>query len=368
VNGVVSLRTLAGAFVLGDLVVLAVLMLLLLRRRGTGPDGAERLLGWAVRRLPAARAEWGLAMVAELAHIDGAATRWRFVLGCLRVVALPPQTTAGSSTMTGAALLAVLAGGVAVYRSVPAAHAFAAIFTALAGIAVLVASFRPDLAVRSPGGIGMRGFVLVGVPACIAVVLVGIGQYPEAGDDPLHLYTLVFALVLAAYAWIALFPPAPLRPAGGRVATRWALLAGLLAAGLWVLGSVAGDRAWNPAIAPVAFLAAQSVPAFAAAGSQRTAARGAALGLWTGLVAGVAFCVGLLAATYVSIGAYAAVPSLVADFRASGQASLGSYVVSDNLGAAVVMLVMLPAIGLAAGAGGGAAAGTLLSRRAEPAS
>jgi hypothetical protein len=233
---------------------------------------------------------------------------------------------------------------------------------------VLVAVFRPDLAVRSPGGVGMRGFVLVGVPACIGVVLVGIGRYPQAGEDPLHLYALVFALVLVAYAWLAVFPPPPLRPAGVRAVTAAALPAGLLAAGLWVLGSEAGDRAWNPAIAPVAFLAAQAVPAFAAAGTQRTAARGAALGLWTGLVAGVGHCVGLLVATYASIDAYGAVPSLVADFRASGQPSLASYMVSDNLGAAVFMLVLLPAVGLAAGAAGAAVAGHLLSRRAAPAS
>jgi hypothetical protein len=355
VNGAVSLRTLAGALVVGDIVVLAGLALLLLRRRRTGHDGAERFLGWAVRRMPAARADWGRAMVAELAHVDGTANRWRFVLGCLRVVALPPQPTGASPPVATAALLAALATGVAVYRSVPAAHAFTAIFTALAGIAVLVAAFRPDLAVRSPGGVGMRGFVLAGVPACVGAVLVGVGRYPLAADDPLHLYSLALALALAAYAWVAVFPPGPLRPAGAA-----ALWAGLLAAGLWVLGSVAGDRAWNPAIAPVAFLAAQSVPALAAAGTQRTAARGAALGLWTGLVAGVAYCVGLLAATYASLGAYGAVPSLVADFRASGQPSLASYMVSDNLGAAVVMLVMLPVIGLAAGAGGGAAAGGVL--------
>jgi hypothetical protein len=50
----------------------------------------ERYLGAVVRLLPASRRQWGRAMQAELAAIDGASERWRFVLGCTRVAALPP--------------------------------------------------------------------------------------------------------------------------------------------------------------------------------------------------------------------------------------------------------------------------------------
>ena len=42
------------------------------------------MLGYAVRGLPAERAEWGSAMCAELAGVSGAAARWAFSLGCAR--------------------------------------------------------------------------------------------------------------------------------------------------------------------------------------------------------------------------------------------------------------------------------------------
>jgi hypothetical protein len=50
----------------------------------------ERYLGAIVRLLPDGRRQWGQAMQAELATIDGTPERWRFVLGCTRAAVLPP--------------------------------------------------------------------------------------------------------------------------------------------------------------------------------------------------------------------------------------------------------------------------------------
>ncbi len=85
------------------------------------------------------------------------------------------------------------------------------------------------------------------------------------------------------------------------------------------------------------------------------------------MVSGVAYCVTLVAVTFASLDIYGHNAAVVAEFRASGQPSLASFVVSDNLGAAVVMLVVLPALGLAAGVAGAVGAAAV-SRRAVPGS
>jgi hypothetical protein len=78
-------------------------------------DGAARLLGWAVRLLPARRREWGRAMQAELAAIEPGPERRRFALTCTRAALSRPATVvkvgrpslvavavAGTVVMTGA--------------------------------------------------------------------------------------------------------------------------------------------------------------------------------------------------------------------------------------------------------------------------
>lgn len=49
----------------------------------------ERWLSMAVRFLPADRAEWGAAMLAEIEQVEPA-QRWRFALSCTRVALFPP--------------------------------------------------------------------------------------------------------------------------------------------------------------------------------------------------------------------------------------------------------------------------------------
>src|SRR3954464_4515694 len=70
----------------------------------------ERYLRAVVRLLPASRRQWGLAMQAELAAIDGTSERWRFVLGCTRVAVPPP---AGPGVVPALAIAAGAAGVVA---------------------------------------------------------------------------------------------------------------------------------------------------------------------------------------------------------------------------------------------------------------
>src|SRR5690349_16653459 len=76
------------------------------RRFLDGPteDAPLRLLRWAIGLLSPQRAEWGQAMLGELAHLDGGLRRMRFTLGCSgAALILPPwgRAAAGLWAMTG---------------------------------------------------------------------------------------------------------------------------------------------------------------------------------------------------------------------------------------------------------------------------
>jgi hypothetical protein len=71
------------------------------RRAGarlSGMDGPARLLAAASARLPQDRRDWGAAMAAELAQVQGRSARWRFAAGCARTAFFPPP---GSRTAVG---------------------------------------------------------------------------------------------------------------------------------------------------------------------------------------------------------------------------------------------------------------------------
>src|SRR5476649_1399779 len=83
---------------------------------GPRPDAPMRLLRWAIGLLSAQRAEWGQAMLGELAHIEGRARRWRFTIGCIgAALLLPPWGRASGAVL---AIVAVAVGSLGVYASV----------------------------------------------------------------------------------------------------------------------------------------------------------------------------------------------------------------------------------------------------------
>jgi hypothetical protein len=54
-------------------------------------DVAEIILAAAVQSMPADRAEWGRAMLAELEYLEGAWARFWFAIGCARAAVFPPD-------------------------------------------------------------------------------------------------------------------------------------------------------------------------------------------------------------------------------------------------------------------------------------
>jgi hypothetical protein len=83
-------------FVFAPLGIGALLLVTLMRRRtdqchGVPSDVAASALAWIIGSMSPSRAEWGAAMLAELAVVSGKYARWRFALDCAFVALFPPR-------------------------------------------------------------------------------------------------------------------------------------------------------------------------------------------------------------------------------------------------------------------------------------
>ena len=90
-------------------------------------DPPGRLLAAAVATLPDHRREWGMAMHAELAEVQGRSARWQFALSSARAaLRLPPLGGwLALALVTGVVAAAVAAAGPAVEAAVPGLGVFA---------------------------------------------------------------------------------------------------------------------------------------------------------------------------------------------------------------------------------------------------
>ena len=115
-------------------------------------DVPERLLRWAAGLLSAQRAEWGQAMLGELDHIDGRASRWRFAAGCAgAALLLPPWGRAAAAVW---ALAAVAAGAAGVYASVALRYRLGAgdwVFAVIALVFLVSFTLAAATLLRRPG-------------------------------------------------------------------------------------------------------------------------------------------------------------------------------------------------------------------------
>ncbi|HSV65041.1 MAG TPA: hypothetical protein VLJ59_03910 [Mycobacteriales bacterium] len=280
---------------------------------GEARDAPERLLAAAVTLLAADRAEWGRAMVGELAGLTTRSARWRFVLGCARVaVFAPPGRDAHGRTI-------------------------------VAGVAAAVAA-----------SVGLVGYGLVRYPG----VVTGAATWVELA---------VFLAVLGGYLTTAsrvvhrLSLPS-LRP------VRVALLAGVLVATLWVVVGVFASFGTQQYVNMLLLL---TVPvgslAVGAAGTWRgRAARTGrqAVFLWA-VGAGLVVFLGWVGMTLLTAGGpYDA--GLVRDFHTSGAPDLATYAVSDNMGAGMALLLLIPIKAVLFGLLGSVVAARLLPVAPQP--
>jgi hypothetical protein len=265
------------------LVVLAVTGAFRARRRR--PDGAAApdiptvAVGWAAGMMPVGREQWGQAMVGELGQYAGFA-RWRFALGCA-VAALGVPRHTGERWVVGSVLAASIASA------------------------------------------GLVGYGTVRYPGMVT----GTGTWLEVA---------AFGAVLVGFVVVTAIAvrPSPIGVSG--------VVYGCALAGVWIVVGRAAVSARSAAsmlllmILPVVSIAAGVLGARRA----RTRAAGRRTVVVSAVVAALVVFIVLTADTLITGGRpYDA--GQLQDFAASGYPDMATYAVSDDLGTAMVLLLLM---------------------------
>jgi len=254
--------------------------------RWSAVDPPGRLLAAAAAALPERRREWGMAMLAELAEIQGRSARWRFALSSVRAtLSLPP---AGGwpvlALAAGVVVASVAAIGSAVGAAVPGLTVFAVTFTGFVGAIVVAAVARPRrlrLPVPAP-----TVLVAGGVAASIAVTVIFLRRDPAAAEFLPPPAAVYLAAVLAGCLWVTVASPRWL--GANRLGPHLGAAAAVVFAA-WFLLTFGTDGAEPPyplvlllglvlAFAPFAIF---FVPAFAAGRAGRSLRSGLQAAAWT---------------------------------------------------------------------------------------
>jgi len=264
-------------------------------------DAPSTLLNWAVGALPADRAPWGEAMFGELNQMNKRRERWRFAVGCASAAVFLPSRRADSARL--------------------AARLVAA--TAL---------------------------------ACAGLVAYGLAQYPQIATQARTWPVLaVFLSVLVGYSVIS-----AILVRRGPV-TQFGLAGGLGLAAVWIIAGIpVVTQAPQPAYSllllaiPIASLAIGAT----AARRSRTAAVRQQVVLLSALVAGLVLFLAYTSDILLTAdGPYDA--GQIRDFPGSGLPDLATYAVSDNLGSAMMLLLLVPIVTAAIGSTGAGIAARL---------
>ena len=304
-----------GALVVPLAVCVLGVAVIVLRRRtvrtvpaGEVRDVPHRLLAASVALLSADRAEWGQAMVGELDRLTAPGERWRFVLGCTRTtMLLPPRRGA-----RGRPIVTVVASA-------------AAACVGLVGYGLI----------RYPGVItGAGSWVAV---AAFVAVLVG--------------YTVTANIIVRRMNQPALD------------AVRVALIGATVIAALWIVVGVSASFGGSSYVATMLVALPLASLSVGALGTWRggTASTGrlsaALLALGTGMFVFLVW----IGDTLLTAGRpYDA--GMVRDFHSSGAHDLATYAVNDNMGSAMMLLLLVPMLTAAFGLTGAAITARVLRR------
>jgi len=262
------------------------------RRRGSGGgDIPAAVVGWAAQLLSVDRAEWGQAMLGELGQYQGSA-RWRYALGCaVAAIGLPRRGRSGRWVLASVLVASIASAGLVGYgfARYPGMVTGAGTWLALATFAAVLAGFVVVTGVTTrQSPIGVTGLVC-------GCALAGV-------------WIVVGALTLVTRSTTSMF---------------LLLILPLASTGVGVVGVRRGRT--------------------------RTAGRRAAL--VSAVVAALAVFLVLATDTLITGGRpYDA--GQIQDFATSGYPDMATYAVSDNLGTAMVLLLLMSAMtGLLGSAG-----------------
>ena len=263
-------------------------------------DLSSRVLAAAVRLLPADRAQWGRAMVAELSHLHGRISRRRFVAGCLRAILLAPRG-------------------------------------------------------QDAPGRTVVGVVAVAAIGCVGLVAYGLVHYPGLRTGPgVWVATAAFLAAIVGYLLTAVVVIGRLTGPRRRMLPL-ALIGGPAVTVLWLLVGIAATSSRVSGVLPVVLIPLGSLAlGGAAAWRGRSAAEGRQVVLLAALLAGLLLFLGWVGAAVLT-GGQPYDPGLVRDFHASGAPDLATYAVDDDLGTGMMLLLLVPLLTWTLGSAGASA-------------
>ncbi|MGI5247509.1 hypothetical protein [Dactylosporangium sp. CA-139066] len=195
---------------------------------GPAEDAPLRLLRWAIGLLSPQRAEWGQAMLGELAHLDGRWRRVRFALGCTgAALVMPPWGRAAAGLW---ATIGVAAASPAIYAGLTVGYRLGTGgWIALAVVGLLCAAYvlGASALLRRPG-VALPGLLGGVFATAVGLVLAGFTAVDQVTfiPRPWQQWVQVIAVPAAIGAAGTLWRRDP--ATGRRVARLAALSAGLL--------------------------------------------------------------------------------------------------------------------------------------------
>ena len=215
--------------------------------------------------------------------------------------------------------------------------------------AAAVIRARTTLGSRERGGEVLRLLVFAGITSSVGLVAYGLVRYPGLRTGVVVWASMaVFLVVLFVYGTITISLSRGVSPEIS-LPRRYGLAGGLIIGGAWLaaLSPPQHLKAW------VAFPLAVALfgPAFVAAlaGRHHHDMRiGTRAALWAGIVGGLGVFIVWVTTTYASAGGpYDA--GTLHGFHSSHATDLTTYAISDNLGSALVLLLLIPTFALAVG-------------------
>jgi hypothetical protein len=250
------------------------------RRRSAGIDTPAAVVGWAARLLSVDRAEWGQAMLGELPQYKGFA-RWRYAWGCaMAAIGLPRRARSARWVMASVLVASIASAGLVGYgfARYPGMVTGTGTWLALATFTALLAGF---------------------------VVVTGV----TTRQSPIGVTGLVTGCALAG-VWLLVGPVALFTRT--KTSMFLLLILPLISIAVGVVGTLRGHT--------------------------RTAGRRTAL--VSAVVAALAVFLVLATDTLITGGRpYDA--GQLRDFATSGYPDIATYVVNDNLGTAMVLLLFM---------------------------
>lgn len=336
------------------LVVLTMLVILAVAsapRRGGPGDVLGRVVTAAVSRLPAERGEWGRAMFAEMAHVQGRAHQWRFAAGVVRVVLFPPPRHRPRTVVVAlVGVVVVVVATMAAARTVPGLSLFTAVLGALLCVCSTVAAARSWRLPRTAPQVIVGVVALTGFAAIVGCVVWAAVAHPQATTDRTHVYSVLFAITLCAYVALTLARP---RLGAHTNTVHWSVLATTLACGaVWAVSALTSSVGTDGTVGHLWLTGALaglavSIGVTAATDSSSAGIRAALLTAF--LSAPIHFAVDMTALLRASDYTLTS-PFDKAAYPQSGFTDTAGYILSDALGGEIIAgLVLYPVVLLLCG-------------------